>query len=273
MEFVELYDGGVGNTSLTGLVVVFYNGGNDLSYAAFDLDGFSTDGAGYFVLGNVGVPGVDATFANDSLQNGADAVALFVGDASSFPNGSAITTANLTDAMVYDTADADDPGLLALLNAGQPQVDENGGGSGTTQSSGRCPNGTGGARNTSTYLQNTPTAGATNTCPPPVVTRTIMEIQGSGMSSPFVGTTVMTTGVVTGRKTNGFFLQDPLGDGNSATSDGIFVFTSTNPTVAVGDFISVTGLISEFEDSGTEEPDGIAPPDPKTATEIISPTI
>ena len=39
-EFVELYDGGAGDTALDGLVVVFYNGSNDLSYAAFDLDGF-----------------------------------------------------------------------------------------------------------------------------------------------------------------------------------------------------------------------------------------
>ena len=45
------------------------------------------------------------------------------------------------------------PGLLALLNAGQPQVNENGGGNGATQSSQRCPNGAGGARNTSTYPQ------------------------------------------------------------------------------------------------------------------------
>ena len=58
-EFVELYDGGAGDTALDGLVVVFYNGSNDLSYAAFDLDGFHTNASGYFTLGNAGVPGVD----------------------------------------------------------------------------------------------------------------------------------------------------------------------------------------------------------------------
>ena len=36
-----------------------------------------------------------------------------------------------------------------------------------TQSIQRCPNGTGGARNTSTYLQGAPSPGAANTCPPP----------------------------------------------------------------------------------------------------------
>ena len=55
-EFVELYDGGAGGTALDGLVVVFYNGSNDLSYAAFDLDGFHTNASGYFTLGNPGVP-------------------------------------------------------------------------------------------------------------------------------------------------------------------------------------------------------------------------
>ena len=54
-EFIELYDGGAGNTPLDGLAVVLYNGANDTSYAAYDLDGYRTDAAGYFVLGNPGV--------------------------------------------------------------------------------------------------------------------------------------------------------------------------------------------------------------------------
>ncbi|MCS6804774.1 MAG: Ig-like domain-containing protein, partial [Blastocatellia bacterium] len=134
LEFVELYDGGAGNTSLTGLVVVFYNGANDQSYAAFDLDGFTTNANGYFVLGNAGVAGVDLVFADNFLQNGADAVALYLGNATDFPNNTPVTTTNLVDALVYDTSDPDDPGLLVLLNAGEPQVDENGAGSGATQS-------------------------------------------------------------------------------------------------------------------------------------------
>jgi DNA/RNA endonuclease G (NUC1) len=169
-EFVELYDGGAGNTPLDGLVVVFYNGSNDLSYAAFDLDGFQTNASGYFTLGNPAVPGVDLVFnpgAAGLLQNGADAVALFAGSATDFPIGTTVTTTNVVDAVVYDTDDADDPGLLTLLNVGQPQVNENGAGSGDTQSSQRCPDGLGGARNTSTYLLGAPTPDAANTCPPP----------------------------------------------------------------------------------------------------------
>ena len=99
-------------------MVVFYNGSNDQSYAAFDLDGFFTDANGYFTLGNAAVPGSDLVFAGNLLQNGADAVALYAGDASSFPTGTLVTTTNLQDAVVYGTSDADDPGLLALLTAG-----------------------------------------------------------------------------------------------------------------------------------------------------------
>lgn len=246
LEFVELYDGGVGNTSLTGLVVVFFNGSNDLSYRAIDLDGFSTNAAGYFTIGNAAVPGVDLTFPNDTLQNGADAVALYAANGTNFPNNTPITTANLRDAVVYDTADADDPGLLVLLNAGQPQVDESGAGDSTTASIGRCPNGDGGARNTSTYVARTPTPDGANNCPPPAVVAAIHDVQGNGATSPFAGQDVITSGTVYARKSNGFFMQDPNVDADPNTSEGIFVFTGGSPSAAVGDAVTVTGTATEF---------------------------
>lgn len=75
---------------------------------------------------------------------------------------------------------------------------------------------------------------------------TIMEIQGAGHQSSYNGQPVTTTGIVTAVDTNGYYLQDPTGDGNTATSDAIFVFTSTAPTVAVGDSVSVSGSVTEF---------------------------
>lgn len=250
LEFIELYDGGVGNTSLTGLVVVFYNGSTDTSYRTIDLAGHSTNAAGYFVLGNAAVPGVDLTFPNNTLQNGEDAVALFAASAASFPNGTAVTTANLRDALVYDTADPDDGGLLVLLNAGQPQVDESSGTAPDVDSIGRCPNGDGGARNTTTYLARTPTPKATNNCPPPPVPAKINEVQGNGAVSPFAGLGVITSGIVTGRKSNGFFMQEPDAtvDLDDATSEGIFVFTGGAPpaAAAVGNLVTVTGTATEF---------------------------
>lgn len=260
-EFVELYDGGAGNTSLDGLVLVFFNGSNDLSYAAFDLDGFSTDADGYFLLGNAGViPTPSVIFGINGLQNGADAVALYADDATSFPNSTPVTVTNLVDAVVYDTSDADDAELLVLLNPGQPQVNENGNGSGADQSSQRCPNGGGGARNTSTYAQFAPTPGAFNTCVAPVELLKIHEVQGNGAASPEAGNTVAIEGIVVGDfqdgasgtngDLNGFYVQeeDADADADPATSEGIFIFNGSSPVVDVqiGDLVRVEGLVSEF---------------------------
>ncbi|HSB12514.1 MAG TPA: hypothetical protein VLM38_23700, partial [Blastocatellia bacterium] len=78
----------------------------------------------------------------------------------------------------------------------------------------------------------------------------IHDIQGPGLVTPFLGQDVSTTGIVTGKKTNGFFIQTPDAevDANPATSEGIFVFTSGAPAVAVGDAVTVTGTASEFFD-------------------------
>jgi hypothetical protein len=84
---------------------------------------------------------------------------------------------------------------------------------------------------------------------PPI---TIMQIQGHGSASPVAGLIESTqNNIVTALKSNGFFMQDPLGDGDITTSDGIFVFTSSAPTVAVGDSVNVTGKVTEF-DGATE---------------------
>ena len=169
-EFVELYDGGVGGTDLSGLVLVAYNGSSDTSYRAFDLDGLTTDGSGYFVIcgnaANVANCDLDVTPDQDLIQNGADAVALYTANAADFPNGTAVTTANLLDALVYDTNDSDDAGLLVLLTGGG-QVNEDGGVDKDTESNQRCPNGSGGARNTTNYTQSTPTPGTENCAAPP----------------------------------------------------------------------------------------------------------
>ena len=103
--------------------------------------------------------------------------------------------------------------------------------------------------------ENTP--GAPNVVIPAVVVEdpvptalTIPEIQGATHVSPHVGTLVVTTGIVTALESNGFFLQDATGDGNTDTSDGIFVSTGGAPTVSVGDEAEVTGNVTEFIPGG-----------------------
>ncbi|MCK5633908.1 MAG: ExeM/NucH family extracellular endonuclease, partial [Anaerolineales bacterium] len=247
---------------LSGLVLVLFNGSDDASYQAFDLDGFSTDADGYFVLcgnaANVANCDLDVSPNTNLIQNGADAVALFVGDAVDFPNDTPVTTEKLVDAIVYDTSDSDDVGLLVLLNAGQPQVDERGGGDGTGHSNQRCPDGSGGTRNTNTFSQFGPTPGEENACfgecGNPATTY-IHDVQGNGPASPFNGTAgVVLEGVVVGdfqdtsTQLKGFFLQEEDSDADSdpMTSEGIFVYDYGFLDVGVGDVVRVKGDVTEY---------------------------
>ncbi|WP_244928689.1 ExeM/NucH family extracellular endonuclease [Nocardioides sp. W7] len=101
--------------------------------------------------------------------------------------------------------------------------------------------------------------------------KTIAEIQGDDSSSPEVGKTVVTTGVVTAIYPaggfNGLYLQTPGAD-TDGSSDAIFVYggpTYANiPTgVALGDSIRVTGAVSEF--NGLTQ---ISPTSPSGVTEV-----
>ena len=88
----------------------------------------------------------------------------------------------------------------------------------------------------------------TTIAPPP----RISEIQGASHVSPLLGQTVSgVSGIVTAKRSNGYYLQDPNGDGNDATSEAIFVFTSSAPLANVGDLVSVSGRVSEFRPGGS----------------------
>lgn len=77
----------------------------------------------------------------------------------------------------------------------------------------------------------------------------IYVIQGSGLSTPIPGV-VTTKGIVVGdfegsSGLQGFYLQDATGDGDTTTSDGIFVFTGSSNLVSVGQVVRVTGFARE----------------------------
>lgn len=80
--------------------------------------------------------------------------------------------------------------------------------------------------------------------------RLIGDLQGEANVSPYARETARVRGVVTARIRNGFFIQVPdnQADKNQATSDGIFVFTNTEPDegATVGNLVSVTGSVEEF---------------------------
>jgi predicted extracellular nuclease len=76
------------------------------------------------------------------------------------------------------------------------------------------------------------------------------QIQGSGLTAAITGN-VTTQGVVVGdfqgtAGLQGFFLQDPVGDADAATSDGIFVFTgAADSGIDAGDIVRVSGFARE----------------------------
>ncbi len=94
----------------------------------------------------------------------------------------------------------------------------------------------------------------------------ISDIQGSSHRSPLVGQNVTAVpGIVTAIASNGFYLQDPNPDANDATSEGIFVFTGSSPTVQVGDSVLVNATVSEFRPGNS--------PNNLTITQLVSPVI
>ena len=124
MEFLEIRTQSA-NQSLNGYTVVFYNGSDNESYRTVDLTGFSSDSNGYFILGSDLFPGADITMGPDNtIQNGADAIAIYNAPAANFPDDTPVTSSDLVDAVVYGTSDADDLELLAGLNQ-TIQWDEN----------------------------------------------------------------------------------------------------------------------------------------------------
>ncbi len=85
---------------------------------------------------------------------------------------------------------------------------------------------------------------------------TIGSVQGSGDTSPVVNQTVHVEGTVVGDfqstgELTGYFLQD-AGDGDTATSDGIFIYAPGAGAVDVsaGDVVHVVGAVSESASDG-----------------------
>lgn len=102
----------------------------------------------------------------------------------------------------------------------------------------------------------------------PVSVTRIRDIQGAAHLSPLVGQSVSNVpGIVTVVQSNGFYLQDPTPDANDATSEGIFVFTASAPTVTIGGAVAVNGTVSEFHPGGSSGTNNL------TTTQITSSAI
>jgi len=90
------------------------------------------------------------------------------------------------------------------------------------------------------------TSSPTNSCT--ALSLNIHEIQGNGATTPYSGQFISTSGIVTAKKNNGFFMQNAEAnyDLDGTTSEAVFVFTSSSPAVNVGDAVGILGTATEF---------------------------
>jgi predicted extracellular nuclease len=105
-----------------------------------------------------------------------------------------------------------------------------------------------GAANTATGTGGGGTGGGT---PPTAGAVRIHDIQGTTWISPLNDQKVSNVpGIVTAVRGSGssigYWIQDPNPDDNAATSEGVFVYTGSAPSVAVGDSVLVSATVKDY---------------------------
>ena len=234
-EALEIY--GPAGSDLTGWSVVLYNGSGGASYDSADLTGVIPDSGD----GN-GVVVVDSF---SSIQNGS-------------PDGFALVddTGSIIEFLSYEgvfTAVGGPAGGQLSTDIGVAEGDS----TATDQSLQRNADGVWDGPFCASFGEtNDPNAAPD--CPSEPVNVFIHEVQGAGDTTPLDGDTVIVEGVVTSDFQTADFLrgfnvqeEDTDVDGDPATSEGVFVFDPTEPTVtdvSIGDTVRVTGTAGEFSD-------------------------
>jgi uncharacterized protein len=230
-EFVEVQI--PAGTSSADLSVVLYNGSNGQSYGTFTLPA---------VTAPTGSPAV-AVVATAGLQNGSpDGVALVRG-------------ATVLEFLSYEGTMTASNGPAAGRTSADVAVGQDGSQAAgwTLQRSYDSATdarvwtgpiaGSKGAVNATITAEPEPEP--TDVCEA-TPTQEIGAVQGTAATTPLAGQQVTVRGIVVGdvEGFSGFYLQDPDGDNNPATSDGIFVFSPV--PVDLGDTVAVTGAAQEF---------------------------
>lgn len=212
--------------SLDGYVLVFFNGTStgisNLSYYAIDLDGLVTDGNGNILLGNLLVsPAASYIIPQAKIQNGPDAVAIYFGDVTDFPNNTPGTTTNLIDALVYHNGGSSTATVIMTALNETVSYNENANSDAASHSIQRKADGT--------YELKIPTPRVNN--------------DGSGIIYNGIGITLSANPITEGQNFTLTFTTD-----SAVTSDLNFSVTLHNENFTVADF---TGNLDITIPSGT----------------------
>ncbi|HEX6443562.1 MAG TPA: lamin tail domain-containing protein [Streptosporangiales bacterium] len=267
-DFVELANRGDSSVSVDGWSVQYHSGGTTGSWQVTTLSGTVAPGARYLVAEAKGAGGTQSL--PDPQAGGTIAMSATSGTVALVHDTAALTCA---DSASCQSASVDLVGYgTAAINETSPA-----GGASNTDSVQRTDKADS-DDNSADFTSAAPTPGADNTGggggggePGPL---RIHDIQGGDWLSPHDGDQVTNVpGVVTGVRgsgsSRGFWIQDPTPDSNPATSEGIFVFTSS-PGVSVGDSVLVSGSVKDFYPLGSGET--VATTSNLSVTEISSPT-
>ncbi|XP_010009448.1 PREDICTED: uncharacterized protein LOC104403104 [Nestor notabilis] len=139
-EYIELFYTGQTRFDLQGYWLVLYNGKNSRAYRVLDLSGHHTDELGYFLVGSSTMrPASMIRLPPNTIQNGADAVALYYSNTTLYMVNMAVTAEGLVDAMVYSSRMSEKAAhLLTVLVPGQSILYENCSHSTEDESLSRC---------------------------------------------------------------------------------------------------------------------------------------
>ena len=239
-EAVEI--AGPAGTDLEGWSLVFYNGSTGQQHLTLRLPGVLPDQTN-------GIGTVKVTPPPNALQNGPDGFALVdvQGRVVQFLSYEGVIHALdgpaqglvSTDIGVEENSRSPETSSLQLIGQGRHYQDF-----AWIPAAGRSfgePN----ARQDFVNPETADACRANDTTPP---LAPIAVIQGNGPVSPLLDQAVTVRGVVTGHLANaggteGYFLQDPRGDADPATSEGLYVLSDTAPPV--GRSVQIQGAVSE----------------------------
>jgi predicted extracellular nuclease len=261
-DFIELFNAGAAPVSLNGWSVQ-YASASGSSWQVTALGNVTLQPGQYYLVqeaagtgGTNGLPTPDAS-GNIAMGSTAGKVALVASTTAL----SGATPINALDFVGYGGATASEGSPTSAPNNTSAAVRNNAGCTDTNNNSADFTASAPTPRNAATALH-----ACTVVTPPGSTVAPIGQIQGPGHTSPLLGQSVTTTGVVTKLVNNGFFIQSKVPDNDPNTSDGIFVFTSTAPTVSVGDEVRLTALVDEFDVSGAAASNPLA--EAHTVTEL-----
>ena len=222
LEFIELKSA-TPNLPLDGYVLVFYNASSTspysgtASYYTIDLDGYSTDVNGIIHFGNPQVTPTPAFLVPvATIQNGPDAVGLYLGNAADFPIGTTAHANGLVDALANSNSASTQPTALMGILGLSTCINENLNSLPTSQSIQR--------KNDGTYEVKTPTPGRNN--------------DGTGIVLTYLRLTTSAATIAEGQSLTITFTSTSVVTG----SDLVINFTLSNGTFAAADYSGATSV-------------------------------